>query len=189
MRVATDSVVPFKQLLVQPLDRLTAETPFWGWVIAVLGAAWQWLRGDAFTNLLLLIIAVAACDYYYGTRAASINGRFSPQLARRGWHGKMSGIVLLLAVRLFEGWASMAQFVDSRGSVATLLGIALLSVDLQSIAHHRESFGAAPLPVLGPILAWMRTIGEARATPARIEFPDGRTDRAPSDPSDVDGRS
>ena len=173
----SDSFFPFKQLLIQPLERLTAETPFWGWVIALLGSSWQWLSGDAFTTLLLLIVGVAACDYYYGTKAAFLNDRFSPQMARRGWHGKMSGIVLLLAVRLFEGWASLAHYIASRGSVATLLGIALLSVDLQSIAHHRESFGAAPIPVLGPILAWMRTIGPVKAPPStpRLEVPASRS--------------
>lgn len=179
MRPSSDAFMPFKQLLIQPLERLTADTPFWGWVIAFLGSAWQWLAGDAFTTLLLLIVGVAACDYYYGTRAAFLNDRFSPQAARRGWHGKMSGLVLLLAVRLFEGWASLAHYVDSRGSVATLLGIALLSVDLQSIAHHRESFGAAPIPVLGPVLAWMRTIGPVKAPPVspRLEVPSSRAPR------------
>lgn len=179
MRPVSHSFVPFKQLLVQPVERLAADTPFWGWVVALLGSTWQWLAGDAFTTLLLLIVSVAGCDYYYGTKAAYLNGQFSPQMARRGWHGKMSGIVLLLAVRLFEGWASLAHYVDSRGSVATLLGIALLSVDLQSIAHHREAFGAAPIPVLGPILAWMRTIGPIREPSAspRLDVPQPRAPR------------
>lgn len=187
MRTLSDAAASFRALLVQPVARLSEETPFWGWGIAVAGSAWQWLRGDAFTLLLLLIVGVAACDYYYGTKSAFLNGTFSPQAARRGWHGKMSGIVLLLAVRLFEGWASMAQYVESRGSVSTLLGIALLSVDLQSIAHHRESFGAAPIPVLGPILSWVRTIGGARATPERIEFPDARRELR-DDPPDQGAR-
>lgn len=179
MRPLSNSFAPVKQLLTQPLDRLAADTPFWGWIIALLGSAWQWLSQDAFTTLLVLIVGVAACDYYYGTKAAFLNDRFSPQMARRGWHGKMSGIVLLLAVRLFEGWASRADYIDSRGSVATLLGIALLSVDLQSIAHHRESFGAAPIPVLGPVLAWMRTIGPVKAPPLtpRLEVPPSRAPR------------
>ncbi len=179
MRPVSDTFMPFKQLLIQPLERLAADTPFWGWVVALLGSTWQWVTGDAFTTLLLLIVGVAACDYYYGTKAAFLNDRFSPQMARRGWHGKMSGIVLLLAVRLFEGWASLAHYIDSRGSVATLLGIALLSVDLQSIAHHRESFGAAPIPVLGPVLAWMRTIGPVKAPPLtpRLDVPPSRASR------------
>lgn len=179
MRPVSDSFLPVKQLLIQPIERVVADTPFWGWVIALLGSSWQWISGDAFTTLLLLIVGVAACDYYYGTKAAFLNDRFSPQMARRGWHGKMSGIVLLLAVRLFEGWASLAHYVDSRGSVATLLGIALLSVDLQSIAHHREAFGAAPLPVLGPILAWMRSLGPIKepSLSPRLEVPKSRASR------------
>jgi len=182
MRHVTQPVWSLIRLLAQPVDRLAEETPRWGWGLAWVGGAWQWLRGDAFTQLLFLIIAIAACDYYYGTKHARADGLFSPDLARRGWHGKASGIVLLLGVRLFEGWAAAHAFVDTRGGVATALGIALLTVDLQSIAHHRERFGAAPIPVLSAVLAWMRSVGpvriptqpsiEVRPTPPRREEPD-----------------
>lgn len=167
MRVPDSDVWPFKKLLAQPLERLAADTPTWGWVLAWLGGFWQWLRGDAFSSLLALIVLIAAADYYYGVKAARLSDRFSPVLAQRGWHGKMSGVVLLLGVRLFEGWTAGAGFVDSKGGIATALGVALLSVDLQSIAHHRESFGATPIPLLSNVLAWIRGIAAVKLPPPR----------------------
>lgn len=160
------SVLPIKKLLVAPLERLN-DAPTWGWAAAWLGGAWQWLRGDAFSSLLGLIVLIAGADYYYGTKAARLANKFSPTLAQRGWHGKMSGLVLLLGIRLFEGWAAAAHLVDSKGGIATAIGIALLTVDLQSIAHHRESFGAVPIPVLSAAFAWMRGIVSVKLPPAR----------------------
>jgi hypothetical protein len=167
MRDADGSVLTIKKLLVQPLERVAADTPFWGWVLAWTGSFWQWLRGDAFSTLLVLIVAVAFCDYYYGVKTARLSQQFNPLLAQRGWHGKMSGLVLLLAIRLFEGWTAASGLVDTKGAVATALGIALLSVDLQSIAHHREGFGATPIPVLSPVLAWVRSFAGVKLPPPR----------------------
>ena len=125
------SVLPIKKLLVAPLERLS-DAPTWGWAAAWLGGAWQWLRGDAFSSLLGLIVLIAGADYYYGTKAARLANKFSPTLAQRGWHGKMSGLVLLLGIRLFEGWAAAAHLVDSKGGIATAIGIALLTVGLRA---------------------------------------------------------
>lgn len=162
MRTPLSDVMPFKKLLLQPWERIAVDTPTWGWWLAWVGGFWQWLRGDAFSSLLALIVAIAAADYYYGVKSARLHKRFSPVLAQRGWHGKVSGVVLLLGVRLFEGWAASSALIDSKGGIATALGIALLTVDLQSIAHHRESFGAAPIPVLSNVLVWMRALGSVR---------------------------
>lgn len=159
------SLMPLKKILIAPLERLTQDTPAWGWLLAWLGGFWQWLKGDAFSSLLALIVLMAAADYYYGTKAARFTQQFSPQAAQRGWHGKMSGVVLLLGIRLFEGWAATSGLVDSKGGLATALGIALLTVDLQSIAHHRESFGAAPIPILSNILAWIRSVASVKLPP------------------------
>lgn len=176
MRHESLALFPLKKLLLQPLERIASDTPTWGWWAAWLGAGWQWLKGDAFSSLLALIVFVGAADYYYGVKSARLRERFSPTLAQRGVHGKMSGILLLLAVRLFEGWAASYAIVDSEGAVATALGIALLSVDLQSIAHHRESFGATPIPVLSGVLAWMRGLGAARPLPPSPPPTDGDPD-------------
>lgn len=167
MRAPHTDVMPFKRILAEPWERLASDTPTWGWVLAWLGGFWQFLAGDAFSSLLALIVLIAAADYYYGVKAARLSERFSPVLAQRGWHGKMSGVVLLLGIRLFEGWAAGAGFVDSKGGLATALGIALLTVDLQSIAHHRESFGASPIPILSNILAWMRNLASVKLPPPR----------------------
>ncbi len=158
-------VMPLKKVLIIPLERLASDTPTWGWALAWIGGAWQWLSGDTFSSLLALIVLLAGADYYYGVKAARLQHRFSPSVAQRGWHGKMSGIVLLLGVRLFEGWAASFGLVNSQGGIATALGIALLTVDLQSIAHHREAFGAAPIPLLSAVLAWMKTVGPPGRTP------------------------
>lgn len=160
------TMMPMKKILIAPVERIASDTPTWGWVLAWLGGWWQFLTGDAFSSLLSLIVLIAAADYYYGVKAARLSDRFSPVLAQRGWHGKMSGVVLLLGIRLFEGWASSSGLVDSRGGLATALGIALLTVDLQSIAHHRESFGGTPIPILSAVLAWMRQLVVVKLPPA-----------------------
>ena len=123
------TILPLKKLLVAPLERL-GDAPVWGWAIAWLGGAWQWLCGDAFSSLLGLIVLIAGADYFYGTKAARFASKFSPMLAQRGWHGKMSGLVLLLGIRLFEGWAARAGFIDTKGGIATAIGIALLTVEI-----------------------------------------------------------
>lgn len=185
MRAPLTDVWPFKKVLLQPLERIASDTPTWGWGAAWLGAGWQWLQGDAFSALLGIIIVVGVADFYYGVKSAKLHGRFNPTLAQRGVHGKMSGIVLLLAVRLFEGWTAGYAIVDSEGAVATALGIALLSVDLQSIAHHRESFGATPIPILSAVLAWMQRVSTGptlHAPPPPRDEDDDETSGGPDAP-------
>lgn len=169
MRDALPDVLPLKRLLLQPLERVASDTPTWGWMLAWTGGIWQWIKGDAFSTLLVLIVLIAGYDYYCGVKSARLAKMFDPVLASRGWHGKMSGLVLLLGIRVFEGWAAASHLVDSKGGIATALGIALLTVDLQSIAHHREGFGAAPIPILSNILEWMRGIVAVKAPPSREE--------------------
>ncbi len=163
---------PLTKLLLAPIARLDA-TPTWGWFLAWAGGVWQWVQGDAFSSLLALIVLIAAADYYYGVKAARYAGQFSPSRAQRGWHGKMSGLVLLLGIRLFEGWAASAGLVDSHGGIATAIGIALLTVDLQSIAHHREKFGAEPIPILTPVFSWMRGLVQVKLPAPRDERRNG----------------
>jgi hypothetical protein len=162
---------PIAKMLLAPIDRLDA-TPTWGWFLAWAGGLWQWLKGDAFSSLLALIVCIAVADYYYGVKAARYSGNFSPTLAQRGWHGKMSGLVLLLGIRLFEGWAASAHLVDSKGGLATAIGIALLTVDLQSIAHHHERFGATPIPILSAVFAWMRGLVQVKLPATRATRPE-----------------
>lgn len=183
MRPPHADVISFKQLLLQPLERIAHDTPPGGWLAATLVAGWQWLQGDAFSALLGIIIIVGVADYYYGTKSAKLHARFRPDLAQRGLHGKMAGIVLLLAVRLFEAWAAGYDVVDSQGAVASALGVALLSVDLQSIAHHRESFGASPIPILSAVLAWMQRVSTGPTlTPPPTPPPPRDDDETPGGP-------
>jgi hypothetical protein len=73
----------------------------------------------------------------------------------------------VLLVRLVEGWLYAHAFVDTRGGIATALTVSLIVVDLQSIAHHRESFGATPIPVLSQLLAWLQELFASSRIPGR----------------------
>lgn len=153
-------------ILYAPLQRLDS-VPGWGWVLAVIAGAWEYISTDAFSKILALVVLTGAADYYLGAKSARLRGRFSPVTAQMGVHGKVAGIVLLLLVRLFEGWAQQHGFVALNGGVATALAVALFAVDVQSISHHRELFGATPLPLLGGVLAWIRGVATVKLPPPR----------------------
>lgn len=142
--------------LSSPLARIADDVPLWGWLTGVLAGAWQTVSADTFTRLLFLILVAASADYLFGVKSAKHRGVYDPRIAHGGAIGKVAGLVLVLLLRGIEGWLLLSDFVDSRGAIATTVGVALLSVDLQSIAHHREALGAPPVPVLSHALAWLR---------------------------------
>jgi hypothetical protein len=123
-----------------------------------------------------MVVAVGMIDYWLGVKAAKSTkpSSFDPVVAHRGAMGKVSGVLLLFLVRILEGFVQTQGWGNTKGAAATAIAISLFAVDLQSIAHHREEFGAQPIPVLGAVLGWIQRLASGRVpevpaadTPAR----------------------
>lgn len=146
---------PFSAVFLSPFERLELN-PSWGKVLAALAAVYQYLRTDAFSGALLLVVAVGIVDYWLGVKAAKSAKTFDPVIAHRGAMGKISGVLLLFLIRILEGFIQVQGWGNTKGAAATAIAISLFVVDLQSIAHHREEFGAQPIPLVSPFLAWVQ---------------------------------
>lgn len=156
---------PTVQALLSPVQRL-GEVPVAGWAAAIFAGLSQWLLADRFNGALGILVLAAVLDFAFGIRAAKHVGiPYKPGLAHAGAMGKLSGFALLLLVRLLEGWAFQSGFVDTKGGFAVMLAVALIVVDLTSIAHHRETFGATPIPILGQLLAVLKKIVSGKVMP------------------------
>jgi hypothetical protein len=168
----------FSTVLLSPFDRLETN-PLWGKGLAGVGALIQYLRTDAFSGALLLVVAVGIVDYWLGVKAAKSTKTFDPVVAHRGAMGKISGVLLLFLVRILEGFIQAQGWGNTKGAAATAIAISLFAVDLQSIAHHREEFGAQPIPVLGAVLAWIQRFATGKVP---IDLPPGTPTRRADDP-------
>jgi len=163
-----------------PVDRIL-ESPVWAKSLAGAGAVYQYVRADAFLSALFLVAVVGVVDYILGIKAARSKGiPWSRELATRGAYGKISGWILLGLVRAVEHWLYLQQLIpqNSRGMFAIAIGISLILVDLQSIANHRESFGAKPIPGLSWVFAQIRRIVFAfsKLPPDPADAPNRRAD-------------
>lgn len=151
--------------IVSPVGRLADAAPdvkVWGLAVA-LG---QFIRGDLFTGAVLLVTVASAIDYLLGGRVARVQGVWNGDAARNGWVGKLSGILLCLLIRAFEGMLLAHADLNTHGALATGLAVSLFAVELQSIANHRESLGASPIPILSAILDWMQKMAGHKIPPA-----------------------
>lgn len=163
----------FSAVFLSPLERLEV-TPTSGKVFAAIAGIYQYLRTDAFSGALLLVIFIGMVDYWLGVKAAKSTNSYDPVIAHRGVMGKICGVLLLFLVRLVESYIQAQGLGNTHGAAATAIAISLFAVDLQSIEHHREEFGAAPIPVISAILAWLQRLASDRipaapdpAAPAR----------------------
>jgi hypothetical protein len=141
--------------IVSPMDRLASASPEIQ-VGAMLIAAIQWVARDLFAGALMLVIFAGVSDYLLGGRIARMKGEWNGNAARNGVVGKMSGVFLCLLIRFFEAWLAQQADLNTHGAVATGLAVSLFAVEVQSIAFHRESVGARPIPILSSILDWMQ---------------------------------
>jgi Bacteriophage holin family len=157
------TVYPLKlhATLLSALARLE-DAPAWAWILGVAAGAWQYVSTSTFTQLLFLVVAASVADFWFGRKSARFAGQYDPRVAHMGAVGKAAGLVILLLIRLVEGWLFNADWIDSRGALATMVGMALVAVDLQSMAHHREALGATPIPVLSHALAWFKSLAATR---------------------------
>jgi Bacteriophage holin family len=148
-------------VFLSPFNRLEVA-PAWGKAVAAIAAIYQYVRTDAFSGALLLLVFIGLIDYWLGVKAAKYENTYDATIAHRGVMGKICGIALVFLVRLIEGYIQIQGLGDTHGIAATAIALQLFVVDLQSIAHHREQFGGAPLAFLVPIFAWLDRFGSAK---------------------------
>lgn len=165
----------FSAVLLSPFDRLEMA-PSWGRIVAAAGAIYQYVRTDAFSGALLLVVFIGMVDYWLGVKAAKSTKSYDPVIAHRGAMGKICGVLLLFMIRLVESYIQAQGLGDTHGAAATAIAISLFAVDLQSIAHHREEFGAQPIPVLGAVLGWLQRIASSRVPPDPASMPARRAE-------------
>jgi hypothetical protein len=148
-------------VFLSPFDHLEM-TPSWGKVVAAITAIYQFIRTDAFSGALLLVVLIGMIDYWLGVRAAKASKTYNTVIAHNGAMGKICGVILLFLVRLLEGYIHAQGLGDTHGAAATAIAVSLFAVDLQSIAHHREEFGASRIPVLSAALAWLEKFADSK---------------------------
>lgn len=165
--------------LFSPIRRLEDDVHAGGWLMAMTGGLWQLATQGAFARLVWIAVVASAWDYFAGVRLAKHRGTYNNALAHAGWMGKVSGVVLILVLKLLEDWVVSYGGVDTKGVAATALTFALLVAELRSIAHNRQGWGAQPIPVLSPLLDWFDSLASAmiparRPTPTEIAARAGR---------------
>lgn len=152
---------PLSAILLSPLERIE-HAPVAVRVFGVAGAAWQYLTTSAFTVALFLVFITAVFDYVLGVKASRWAGTYTPQAAHRGALGKMAGLGIAMLIRVLEHFILVQGLGDTKGMLATAVALSLFATDIQSIAHHRESFGAKPIPVLSSVLEWIQRFASSR---------------------------
>jgi phage-related holin len=151
----------FLQAIAAPVDRLL-DMPAWAQLLALLGGVAQFVEHDTFGGALAMVLFSGIVDYWCGVKAARFLGVYDPKMAHAGAMGKITGILLLLIMRLMEHLVFTEGLINTHGALATSIGVSLILVDLQSISHHRETFGATPIPVVSKGLGVVRDILEAK---------------------------
>lgn len=149
------------QAITAPFDRLMT-LPWWGQLIAFLGGVLQFIQHDTFGGALFVVLVVGVIDYWCGVKAARYIGVYDPKMAHAGAMGKITGVLLLFVTRLMEHLVFTQGLINTHGAVASSIAVSLILVDIQSISHHRETFGATPIPILSRGLVVVRAIIEAK---------------------------
>jgi hypothetical protein len=160
--------------LVAPFHRID-EAPLWGKLLGAVGGLGAFLITDLFTSALFLIVASGAYDYFLGTRIARLRGTYDSLMAHAGALSKVSGVALMMLVRMSEHWMLTAGLVNTRGWIAAALTLSLFAVDLESIQQKREELGARPVPGLSTLTHWLHQV-ISRVLPETPQFPHDRRD-------------
>jgi len=145
------------QAVASPFDRL-ADMPAWAKLLAGGVAVLQYIQTDAFGGTITLVVVIGVIDYLCGVKAARFAGVYDPRMAHAGAMGKIIGVILVVLLRSIEALIYTQGLLNTRGAIAVAIGISLVGIDLQSIAHHRETFGAKPIPLLSRFLEFLRRI-------------------------------
>lgn len=157
------------------VERLS-DTPLWAKCGAVCVGTAQVLGLDWLIGLLPIWLLASAADFYYGVRASKKELIFYDSVrATTGVHVKVSGLILVLIIRLLELWLSSFNIANTKGALSVALLFTFVAIDIESIARNRERLGAGPIPILSGILAWIRN-AITNLVPG-FRAPDGKPER------------
>lgn len=152
-------------VLFSPWERIESS-PAWAKAFGLSAGVLQYVRNDAFLSALCMVFVIGIVDYILGVKAARMTKSYDPVIAHRGAMGKLSGLILICLIRMVEHFLFIQGLVPAtHGMVATAAAISLFAIDLQSIAHHREEFGAQPIPVFGTVFAWLQRLATSKLPP------------------------
>lgn len=162
------------ELVRLPFVRLH-DCPSWGKLLGGIGGLAKIIWADAFTVLFFLLVAINFLDHRFGVKAAEAAEVYDPLLAEYGWHSKLVGLTLVLAVRGLEWWGGAYYMLDTGGVVAVAVTLALISKDLKSLEHHRLVLGADPIPLVTVVVQFLDRLAE-RLLPGTVHREDAEDD-------------
>lgn len=145
------------------------------WLLMGAVAVILTVLGDAFFWMWSLLATAALIDWVVGRMAVRMMTPelFSIKKSREGLYGKAIGLTILALLRSMESILPSVIQVDvpdTHGLLSSLIAVALFIDELDSIAHHRESLGKPPIPLLGWALEHVRGLtGAERRKAARIK--------------------
>lgn len=150
----TDCTRLYALSFLTPFGR-AAETPWYAKATAAVAAAVQFVWGEPFLALLVLLIAVDLLDYIVGSALARREGRWTGDVARAGAIGKGSAIALVLIVRGLEAVLAATALVDTHGAASVGLIVLLIVAELRSFEDNKTSLTGNPTPGLTPLLDFL----------------------------------
>jgi len=156
--------------IVSPLVRVW-ESGLWGKVYASLVACLAFATTDIYFTLLPALVGANILDWWEGRRVARKRDVYHPFLNTVGWQSKLGGIGYTALVRYMEGWTASHGPGSTYGYVAAVLTLMLIAADLESVSRKRAARGAPPLPLMGPLLRWIRSIPIPKPAAAEVILP------------------
>lgn len=112
--------------------------------IGILAFAWE----PVFLVGIGLLMALNGWDYILGYRVADLEGRWSGTDAMNGAISKLTALVLLFGLRVFEAWlpkAGVTGELSTHGFVATTATAALIVYEAHSIIRNDRKLGGRSL--------------------------------------------
>lgn len=159
-------------MLLTPFDRLAAA-PWYAKAWGAIAGFVAYVLGQPFTWLVFLYIGVLVGDYFAGTARAHKEERYNEDIARSRALGKAHAVLYLLALHGLE--LVVAQQFPAVRSIPFAFGLGVVFVisELESWDRNREALGGARLPLVRPLLDWMRKLAIGVALP-KISIEDKR---------------
>jgi fluoride ion exporter CrcB/FEX len=147
--------------LLQPTRKLL-ELPGLAKATAAASFVWQYVSTDMFGGALAISMLASLLEYLFWVSASKKAGEFTMATARANVVSKLAGISLALLIRVIEAWAEVHKIISTHGGLGTAVAVSLIAIELQSLAHHRETFGGKPLGVVNLISGWLAKWAESR---------------------------
>lgn len=147
------------------------------------GGALAAVNPQVFAPLLLVLIVAMVIDWIMGRRSALYRGVYDRARSRAGLHSKAGTLMILLLLRVLEGLLPRIQLPEwtGYGIGASVVVLALVVDELESIEDHIVSLGGQRIPIFGVIFAKLRAVTGASRRVKGGDNPPGAPTRPPDD--------